>query len=91
MSCVLRRNPRRTDLLLVFAAVKKTAPSSREAIGAEVPDACIFFAAGVPRMRLCSSLFVVQHSTCDPEVNAKCATNEVTQFFVYCKKYTLRI
>ena len=27
-----------SDLLLVFAAVKKMAPSSREAIGQEVPD-----------------------------------------------------
>ena len=27
------RNPRRTDSLLVFVAVNKTAPSSREAIG----------------------------------------------------------
>ena len=34
----MRRNPRRTDLLLVIAAVKKMAPSSREAIGADVPD-----------------------------------------------------
>ena len=33
MSCVLRRNPRRTDPLVDFAAVKKKAPSSREAIG----------------------------------------------------------
>ena len=38
----VRRTPRRTDPLLVFAAVKKTAPSSREAIGPEVPDECIF-------------------------------------------------
>ena len=34
----MRRNPRRTDPLLVFVAVKKMAPSSREAIGPEVPD-----------------------------------------------------
>ena len=33
-------------------------------------------------MRLCSSLFVVQHTTCDLEVHAECATNEVVQFFV---------
>ena len=44
MSCVLRRNPRRTDPSFVFTAVKKTAPSSREAIGPEVPDECPFSA-----------------------------------------------
>ena len=38
----VRRNSRRTDPLLVFAAVKKMAPSSREAIGPEVPDECFF-------------------------------------------------
>ena len=43
MSCVLRRNPRRTDPSLVFA-VKKMAPSSREAIGPEVPDESPFSA-----------------------------------------------
>ena len=49
MSCVPRRNhsrgeedPRRTDPLLVFVAVKKMAPSSLEAIGPEVPDECPF-------------------------------------------------
>ena len=36
----MRRNPRRTDPWKVFAAVKKMAPSSREAIGPEVPDEC---------------------------------------------------
>ena len=75
-----------SDPLLFSAAVKKMAPSSREAIGPEVPDEGPFSApsqresivqkfrmrayslvsAGVPRMRLCSSFFVVQHSTCDP-------------------------
>ena len=39
-------------------------------------------------MRLCSSFFVVQHSTCDPEVNAACATDDFVQFFVFFKKYT---
>ena len=93
--------------LLVFAAVKKMAPSSREAIGPQVPDElsrgamvqksrcmhtlwCLLVSACVPRMRLCSSLSVVQRSTCDPEVNAECTTNEVAQFFVYCKKYTFQ-
>ena len=33
-----------SDPLLVFAAVKKMAPSSREAIGPEVPDECPFSA-----------------------------------------------
>ena len=32
-----------SDPLLVFVAVKKMAPSSREAIGPEVPDACMLF------------------------------------------------
>ena len=47
MSCVLRRtltklrrNPRARILCWFYAAVKKTAPSSREAIGPEVPDGC---------------------------------------------------
>ena len=117
MSCVLRRNPpkvgrnpRRTDpLLLVFAAVKKMAPSSREAIGPEVPDECPFSApsprgtvvqkshtvrcllvsANVPRTKFCSSFFVVQPSTCDPEVDGECAANEVVQFFALIVKSTL--
>ena len=38
---------------------------------------CLLVSANVPRMRLCSSLFVVENSICDPEVNAECATNEV--------------
>ena len=67
MSCVQRRNPAQGEdetpgaqiLCWVFAAVKKTAPSSREAIGPEVPDACILLGVfwclpmNVPRMRLC--------------------------------------
>ena len=47
--------------------------------------------AGVPRMRLCSSFFVVQHSTCDPEVNAECATDEVVWFFVCCGTFVLSV
>ena len=40
----MSRNPWRTDLLLVFAAVKKMAPSPRGAVsGPEVPDACVLF------------------------------------------------
>ena len=40
---MVRKNPsRRTDPLLVFAAVKEMAPSSREAIGPEVPDERLF-------------------------------------------------
>ena len=42
----MRRNPWRTDPLLVCAAVKKMAPSSLEAIGPQVPDGC-FFQRGV--------------------------------------------
>ena len=134
----MRRNPGRTDHLLVFAAVKKMAPSSREAIGSEIPDECPFsppsprgakvqkfpmhafslvslgaclcatnevmqffvccglsllcnirlaipkLTPNVPRVRLCSCFFIVQHSTCDLEDNAECATNEVVQFFVCC-------
>ena len=71
MSCVLRkkpkvrRNPWRTDPLLVFAAVKKMAPSSREAIGPEVPDECFFFCFVATRVS-------------GPEVpDACCATNEL--------------
>ena len=77
MSCVLRRNLQgeeespRTDPLLVFAAVKKTAPSSREAFGPEVPDESFFVSSprgaifrkllmhAVPRMRLRSATFVL--------------------------------
>ena len=122
MSCVLRGHSQRTDPSLVFAAVKRMAPSSREATGPEAPDesppsppsprgtmvqkspthAGEFFSefgqvsvaswvslvsANVPRMRLCSSLFVVEHTSYNSEGNAECATNEVVQFFVYCKKY----
>ena len=47
--------------------------------------------ANVPRMRLRSSLSEVQHSTCDPEVNAQCATNEVVQFFVCCATFVLSV
>ena len=42
----VRRNPRRTDPVLVFAAVMKMAPSSREATGPQVPNEC-FFQRGV--------------------------------------------
>ena len=39
----MKRTPQRTDpFLLVFAAVKKMAPSSREAINPEVPGECFF-------------------------------------------------
>ena len=73
----MRRNTRRTDPLFVFTAVKKMAPSSREAINPEVPGECFFFFSSprgalvwkllmhaVPRMRLCRSLSVVQHLFC---------------------------
>ena len=64
-----------SDPLLVFAAVKKMAPSSRGPIGPEVPDESPFSAPSprgvrnllmhaVPRMRLHSSLSVVQHFFC---------------------------
>ena len=45
--------------------------------------------ADVPRMRLCTSLFVVQHSTCDHEVNAECATNEVCA--VLCLLWNIQV
>ena len=44
--------------------------------------------ANVPRLRICSSLFVVRHSTCDPEVNAECARMRLCSS--YCKKYTFQ-
>ena len=70
-SCGLRRNPQGeeeppapTDPLLVFAAVKKMAPSPRGAMVQKFPmHACSLVSlvsANVPRMRLCSSLFVVK-------------------------------
>ena len=40
--------------------------------------------ATVPRLRLWSSLYVVEHSSYDSEVNAECATNAVVQFFACC-------
>ena len=49
---------------------------------------CLLVSLNVPRMRLCSSFFVVQHSTCDPEVNAECA-NEVVQFFVCLQHFSV--
>ena len=52
---------------------------------------CLLVSAGVPRMRLCSSFYVVQHSTCDPEVNAACVTDEVVQFFVCCGTFCLSV
>ena len=43
-----------SDPLLVFVAVKQMGPSSREAIGPEVPYSQVsFVSANVPRMRLC--------------------------------------
>ena len=64
MSCVLRRNlpkvrrnPWRTDPLLVFAAVKMTTPSSREAIGPEVPDECFVFVSS-PREAMVGKLLM---------------------------------
>ena len=42
----MRRNPRHTDPLLLFATVKKMVPSSLEAIGPQVPNEC-FFQRGV--------------------------------------------
>ena len=58
------RSHHASDLLLVFAAVKKMAPSSREAIGREVPDACIL--CGVSWCRLVCNvlLFTVSILSC---------------------------
>ena len=50
-SGVVIRSCHASDPLLVFAAVKKMAPSSREAIGPEVPDECPFSAPS-PRWTL---------------------------------------
>ena len=47
--------------------------------------------AGVPRMRLCSSLFVVAHSGYNSGVNGECATNEFVQFFVCCGTCVLSV
>ena len=55
------RNLRRTDPLLVFAAVKKMAPSSREAIGQEVPDECFFFVSS-PREAMVGKLLMRAYS-----------------------------
>ena len=52
---------------------------------------CLLVSANVPRMRLCSSLFVVEHSSCNSEVNAECATNEVVQFFVCRATFVLSV
>ena len=51
---------------------------------------CLLMASNVPRMRLCSFLFVVEHASYNSEVNAECATNEVVQFFVCCATFDLR-
>ena len=67
---------RHTDPLLVFPAVKKTTPSSREAIG---PDErfLVFFVAAWGN---------------GPEApDACCATNEVTQFIVRCATFVLSV
>ena len=73
----MRRNPRRTESLLVCAAVKKMARRNVDQSvqkfltkpilasvatwdnDQEIPDACILVGC-VPRMRLCSSLFIVK-------------------------------
>ena len=47
--------------------------------------------ASVPRLRLCSSLFVVEHSSYNSDVNAECATNEVAQFIVCCATFDLSV
>ena len=85
MSCVLRknlpkarRNSWHTDPLLVFAAVKKTAPSSREAIGPEVPDESPFSAPS-PRGAMVQKSQMHACSLVSPAVGW-CATNEVVQF-----------
>ena len=68
----------RTDPLLVFAAVKKTAPSSREATSPKVPDQCFF-------------CFVATWGNGPEAFDACCATNEVAQFFVCCATYVLSV
>ena len=90
MSCVLRGpllfppkvecNPGRTDPVLVFTAVKKMAPSSREAIGPEVPDECPFSAPS-PRGSMVQKFPMHAYSKVSFGV-CKCATNDVVQFFV---------
>ena len=74
----MRRNTRRTDPLFVFTAVKKMAPSSREAINPEVPGECFFF-------------FVATWSTGLEALDACCATDEVVQIFVCCATFVLSV
>ena len=77
----------RSDPLLVFVAVKQMGPSSREAIGPEVPDECPFSAPS-PRGAMVQKFQMHAYSVVSPGV-CKCATNEVVQFFVY-KEYTFQ-
>ena len=76
----MRRNPRRTDLLLVFAAVKKTAPSSREALSPEVPDERPISPPS-PRGAVVQKFQMHGYSWVSSGV-CQCAKNEVVQFFV---------
>ena len=73
-----------SDPLLVFIAVKKMAPSSREAIGPEVPDESPFSPPS-PRGAIVQKSPMHAYSLVSPGV-CQCATNEVVQFFVHCKR-----
>ena len=76
-----------SDPLLVFAAVKKMDPSSREAIGPEVPYESPFSAPS-PRGAMIQKFQMHALSLVSSGVY-QCATNEVVQFFVCCEKVHL--
>ena len=77
-----------SDPLLVFAAVKKMAPSPREATGPEVPDERPFSAPS-PRGATVQKFQMHAHSLESPGVGY-CATNEVVQFFFCCGTFKLQ-
>ena len=71
-----------SDPLLVFAAVEKMAPSSREAIGPEVPDECPLPALS-PHGLMVQKSPMRAYSQVFPGVGQH-ATNEAVQFFFLC-------
>ena len=85
----MRRNPWRADSWQIFAAVKKMAPSSRGPIGPEVPDERPFSPPSPRGGAMVLKFPMHAYSLVSPRVG-KCATNEVMQFFVCCKKYTFQ-
>ena len=75
----------RTDPLLVFAAVKKMAPSSREAVGPEVPDDACPLIASVATCRADGATKFPMHAVL---FAAGVPRMRLCQFgLLYCKKY----